>query len=88
MLLKIFNKKLLIFSLFLFVTGCGTQFTCSGEIAPPPEREFWCSPFKKVGNIFSVQKIYRTLPNKKNDKIEKNTICEDTIGGKECNEKE
>ena len=57
----------------MMLTGCGTQFTCSGEIAPPPEREFWCSPFQKVGKIFSVQKIYRTEPNTKNDKLEKQT---------------
>ncbi len=88
MLLKVFNKKLFIFSLLMMLTGCGTQFTCSGEIGPPPEREFWCSPFQKVGKIFSVQKIYRTEPNTKNNKLIKDTVCENTIGGKECNEKE
>ena len=88
MIQNFFNKKLYVFSLLLMFTGCGTQFTCAGEVAAPPEREFWCSPFKKVGKIFSVQKIYSNSSNNKIDKLKKQTVCENTIGGKECNVKE
>ena len=73
----------------LSITGCGTQLTCSGEIGAPPEREFWCSPFSKIGNIFFVQKNYRDDSKDSNTKETiKNSVCENTIGERECNEKE
>ena len=87
MFLRSLNKIIFIFAILLMVAGCGTQFTCSDEVAAPPEREFWCSPISKVGKIFFVQKNYRD--NEKNNKeTVKKSVCEDTIGEKECNEKE
>ena len=88
MVRSIINKQTLIFCIFFFISGCGTQLTCSGEVGAPPEREFWCSPFSKIGKIFFVQKNYKDNKNTNINESVNTSICEDTIGDKECNEKE
>ena len=87
----IFYKKniiIIIFSAF-FLTSCGTQFTCSPEIGAPPERAFWCSPVSKIGSFFSLQKNYKRNNQNSTSKENNNkTLCEKTIGDKECNKVE
>lgn len=89
MFFKLLNKKILILLLALFISGCGTKFTCSPEIGAPPERSFWCSPLLGVGKFFTVQKNYKDSDVKRDDGENKRDIlCEKTIGDKECNNKE
>ena len=71
------NNFLIILLISVFLTSCGTKFSCSPEFAPPPERAFWCAPITAIGDFFSVQ----PPPAKPSPPTIK---CDETIGDREC----